>query len=104
MEDALNIFAADSVFMKFLQGPFNETLNDFISGKIHFHHLFCTLLRGLLEKCFHVQRSNFGIIATLQKEQIVSYAWKTKSTEAQEMILLGAGAKGTDRKGKFKLQ
>lgn len=74
MEDALNIFAADTVFIKFLQGPFNETLNDLISGKIHFHHLFCTLLRGLLEKCFHVQRSNFRIIATLQKEQIVSYA------------------------------
>lgn len=26
-----------------------------------------------------------------------------KSTEAQEMILLGFGAKGTERKGKFKL-
>lgn len=69
------------------------------SGKIHFHHLFCTLLRDLLEKCFHVQRSHFRIIGTLQKEQIVSYAWKTKSTEAQEMILLGVGAKGTERKG-----
>lgn len=74
MEDALNIFAADTVFIKFLQGSFNETLNDLISGKINFHHLFCTLLRGLLEKCLNVQRSNFRIITTLQKEQIVSYA------------------------------
>lgn len=103
MEDALNIFAADTVFIKFLQRPFNETLNDLISGKIHFHHLFCTLLRGLLENRFHVQRSNFRIVATLQKEQIVSYTWKTKSTDAQEMILLGVGAKETERKGKFKL-
>lgn len=76
MEDALNIFAADTVFIRFLQGPSNETLNDLISGKIHFHHFFCALLRGFLDKCFHVQRSNFRIIAALQKEQIVSYAWK----------------------------
>lgn len=81
MEDALNIFAADTVFIRFFQGPSNETLNDLISGNIHFHHLFCTLLRSFLEKCFHVQRSNFRIIATLQKEQSVSYAWKIFCTK-----------------------
>lgn len=96
MEDVLNIFAADTVFIKFSQGPFNETLYDLISGKFTFITFSVLCLEVCQRSAFHVQRSNFRIIATLQNEQIVSYTWKTKSTDAQEMILLGVGAKGTE--------
>lgn len=50
MGDVPNIFTVDTVFIKSLQRPSNETLNDLSSGKIHFCHCFCALHGALLEK------------------------------------------------------